>query len=234
MAMPLARSADRRYYGVAPALVTDNADPAKQGRVKLKLPWFDGSTELPWTRVAQLYAGGGYGSLWVPEVGDEVVVAFTHGDMRFPVVLGGMYNGVDKPSSFRDATKDQKLFRTKAGHQVLLEDSPGAEKVVVESKGGHKITLDDVTREVKVECASGQSIHLDPAGAVTIKGTTSVKLDAPAVDVGTGAIHPLVLGDLLLLAFNGHTHNCTAPGTPSGPPVPLMADSVLSKVNKTA
>ena len=48
-------------------------------------------------RRASSYAGNGYGSFFVPEVGDEVLVAFVQGDMRYPIILGGLYNGEDKP-----------------------------------------------------------------------------------------------------------------------------------------
>ena len=55
----------------------------------------------------QFYAGNGYGAFFVPEVGDEVLVAFTHGDMRMPIILGGLYNGVDKPVTYRRVTRSE-------------------------------------------------------------------------------------------------------------------------------
>jgi uncharacterized protein involved in type VI secretion and phage assembly len=230
----LARTADKRFFGVAPAIVTNNEDPEKRGRIKVKFPWFNSSMESDWCRVAQLYAGNGYGSLWIPELDDEVIVAFEHGDMRFPIVLGGVHNGVDTPSSFRDATTDQKLFRTKAGHQLLFDDSSGKNCVTLETAGGHTVTLDDVSRDVTIETSTGQSITLAASGAMTIKATTSVTVNAPAINLGSPATSSLVLGEQLLKAFNMHTHNCTAPGTPSGPPVPPMLPDVLSTKNKTA
>ena len=88
---PRSRSTDRRYYGVVEALVTNVIDdPEQECRVTLRFPFFDGATaESDWCRVVQPYAGNGYGAVFVPEVGDEVLVAFVHGDMRFPIVLGG-------------------------------------------------------------------------------------------------------------------------------------------------
>ena len=77
-------------------------DPEHECRVTLRFPFFDGATaETDWCRVVQPYAGNGYGAVFVPEEGDEVLVAFVHGDMRFPIVLGGLYNGQDKPPTDR-------------------------------------------------------------------------------------------------------------------------------------
>jgi uncharacterized protein involved in type VI secretion and phage assembly len=247
------RTADKRYYGVAEALVSNVEDPEKLGRVKVTFPWFDEAMESDWCRVAHLYAGGGYGSFWIPEVGDEVLVAFSHGDMRFPYVLGGLYNGVDKPPSHRDQTKDQKLFRTKGGHSLLFDDSSGEERVKLETskghtadfsdadqkieiktKGGHTILLDDGSREVKISSSGGQSVTMDASGGLTVKGVSNVKVDAPQISLGASAASSLVLGEALLASFNTHTHNCTAPGTPSGPPIPPLTPAVLSATNKTS
>ena len=228
-----ARRADKPFYGVVTAIVADNSDPGRQGRVKVRFPWFSSSMVSNWCRVAQLYAGSGYGSLWVPEVDDEVAVVFLHGDMRFPIVVGGLYNGVDKPSTFRDDSQDQKIFRTKAGHQLLFDDTPGQEGVTLETAGGHAVTLDDVSGDVSIDTSTGQSITLAASGTVTITGTAGVTVNAPKVELGPAAVSSLVLGEALLAAFNLHTHNCTAPGTPSGPPVPLLTSAVLSQTSKT-
>jgi phage baseplate assembly protein V len=231
--MSQARSADKRYYGVAAAIVTKVDDPEKEGRVKVRFPWFDPDMESEWCRVAQLYAGsGGKGSLFVPDVEDEVVVAFVHGDMREPVVLGGIYNGSDKPPSFRDSSKDQKLIRTRSGHEILFDETAGQERIKIETQGGHVIDCDDTGKSIKIATPDGMSIEMK-GGTVTIKGTTSVKLDAPKVDITSSAAVSVPLGPALVAAFNAHTHNCTAPGTPSGPPVPPMVETaVCSQVVK--
>lgn len=271
--MPTARSrsTDQRYYGVAEAIVTDNDDPEHEGRVKLRFPWFDDSMESEWCRVRQLYAGNDYGTFFVPEVGDEVIVAFVHGDMRLPVVLGGLYNGVDKPPSFREGTdKDQKLVRTKGGHEILLDDSQAARRVrlkssaghvvdlndqeqniTVESQGGHSVLLDDRGQKLTVKTSAGQSVLLEDGGAkVTIQtsGGQSITLEAGQIKLsatsiilsgnvklgGDAATQSLVLGEMLMTTYNAHTHNCTAPGTPSGPPLSPMTPGVLSQTNKTS
>jgi uncharacterized protein involved in type VI secretion and phage assembly len=232
--MPRSFSTDTRYFGVSEALVTHNDDPKKQGRVRVKFPWFDAAMESDWCRVANLYAGNGYGAFWIPEVGDEVLVAFQHGDMRFPYVLGGLYNGKDLPSTSRNSSKNQKLFRTKGGHSLLFDDSSGQAKIEIKTKGGHSVVLNDASKEVTITSSGGQSLVMNASGAVKVKGVSQVTLDAPKVNLGGAASSSLVLGEALLIAFNTHTHNCTAPGTPSGPPVPPMTSTVLSTTNKTS
>ncbi len=84
--------------GVVVAIVTDNNDPNNTARVKLKFPWLDDSYESDWARLAQLGAGPNSGAVWIPEVNDEVLVAFENGDIRRPYVVGNLYNGVDTPN----------------------------------------------------------------------------------------------------------------------------------------
>lgn len=249
-----AREFDQRYYGVAEALVTDVDDPEKEGRVKVTFPWFDAQMTSDWCRVATLYAGNGYGSFFVPEVGDEVIVAFIHGDMRLPIVLGGVHNGKDKPSTHRDSDRDQKLIRTKGGHEILLDDTSTAKAVKITtngghaavlddqghsvsltSSGGHKVVLDDQGKSVSVESAGGQSVKIDASGAVTVTGTM-ITLDATGLVRlgGAGAAQSLVLGETLLALFNSHVHTTALPGLPTSPPVPPLTPAVLSTKVKTS
>jgi uncharacterized protein involved in type VI secretion and phage assembly len=227
---PRARSTDKRYYGVVEALVVEN-EGDDEGRVKLSFPWFDDITVTDWVRVSQPYAGGGYGTLFVPEKGDEVLVAFVHGDMRFPIVLGGLYNGKDKPPTARTDGRDQKTIRTRHGHEVLLDDSPGRAAVRITSAAGHVLELDDTGRALRITAADGGSVTVTAQGEITLKAPR-LTVDSPSIDLGDGATEPLVLGNALLQAFNTHTHP-TAAG-PTGPPAPPLTPAVLSRKARTA
>ena len=77
--------------------------------------------------------------------------------MRQPIILGGLYNGTDKPPSHRDDATDQKLIHTKAGHQFLLDDSPGKERVRVTTKGEHELDLSDADHKVTIKTAGDTS-----------------------------------------------------------------------------
>ena len=90
--MPRSRSTDRRFYGLVHGTV---AEPPKggqspEGRIPVAMLWYGKSFVLPGCRVAQLYVGNGFGAFWQPEVGTEVILAFIQGDMRQPIVLGGL------------------------------------------------------------------------------------------------------------------------------------------------
>ncbi|WP_410667684.1 phage baseplate assembly protein V [Amycolatopsis sp. cmx-4-68] len=208
-AMPRAMASDQRYYGVAPAEVVQN-DGDDEGRVRVKYYWFDnGASISPWARVSQLHAGGGYGSVFVPEVGDEVLVAFFQGDMRQPYVLGGLYNGKKKPPTAHDNGRDQKVIRTKAGHQILF---------------------DDQAKEITISTASGAKVVLADSGEITLEAAT-VTVKADGVDLGGGSTEPVVLGNALLQAFVQHTH--PAPGGVTGPASPLPPSVLAKKVKAT-
>jgi phage baseplate assembly protein V len=180
-ATPRSVTTDRRFYGVAEALVASVEDPEKEGRVKLRLPWFDSGEVTDWCRVANLFAGNGYGSTWTPELEDEVLVAFVHGDLRFPVVLGGLYNGKDKPPRARTATNNQKTLRTKAGHELLLDDSSGSLGVEVTTSAGHRLRLDDVNHQITLEVSGGPSIVMSRNGGDMQVKATSITLDAGSI-----------------------------------------------------
>jgi uncharacterized protein involved in type VI secretion and phage assembly len=251
--MPRSRTTDRRFYGVAEAIVVEVVDPAGEGRIRVRFPWFDDAMVSEWCRVAQPYAGNGYGVFLVPEVGDEVLVAFVHGDMRLPIVVGGLYNGVDKPPTSRQDDTDEKLLQTKHGHRLLFDDSSGTERVTLETagghaldlddagsraefatSGGHTVTLDDDGGSITIETSAGQSVTIDGnSGSITVTGM-SVTIDASSISLGgTGATEALVLGTQFLTYFNTHTHTATAVGSPTTPPVVPMLPTMLSTRTRT-
>ncbi|MER7873504.1 phage baseplate assembly protein V [Streptomyces solisilvae] len=227
---PRARSTDKRYYGVVEALVVEN-EGDDEGQVKLKFPWFDDTTVTDWVRVGQLYAGSGYGSVFVPEKGDEVLVAFVHGDMRYPIVLGGLYNGEDKPPTARTEGRDQKMIRTRHGHEVVLDDTRSKAAVRITSAAGHVVELDDQGKAIRITAAEGGSVTVTAQGDITLKAP-KLTVESPSIDLGGGATEPLVLGNALLQAFNAHTHPSAA--GPTGPPTPPLTPAVLAKKARTA
>ena len=251
------RTTDKRFYGVVQGIVTEiNDSDAKEARVKVQFPWFDDQMETEWCRVSQPYAGNGYGVVFVPEAGDEVLVAFIHGDMRLPIVVGGLYNGKDKPPTYHSASQDQKMIRTKGQHELLFDDTSGQERVRIKTNGGHTADLSDTDKKITIQSSGGQTvvlddsgqkvtiqaggstIEMDASGTITLTGTSLV-LNAPSIALGgSSATHPLVWGDVLMtwLATLGlHTHNCTAPGTPSGPPIVASPPAgMTSRVSKTS
>jgi phage baseplate assembly protein V len=234
--LPRSRSTDRRYYGVVEALVAKvTGDPEHECQVTLRFPFFDGGTaESDWCRVAQPYAGNGYGAVFVPEEGDEVLVAFIHGDMRFPIVLGGLYNGRDKPPTDRTTSKDQKMIRTKHGHQVVLDDSQGQEAIRITTADGHELILDDASGTVAVT-GNGVKITLEDSGTVTVQGST-VTVEADKINLGSAAATlSLILGEQFMTIFNAHSHALPFPPVVATVPsttVPPLTPAVFSQIVK--
>jgi phage baseplate assembly protein V len=207
--MPRALASDQPIYGVAPAEVVEN-DGDDEGRVKVKYYWLDkGASISPWVRVSQLNAGGDHGSVFVPEVGDEVLVAFFQGDMRQPYVLGALYNGQKKPPTAHNNGRDQKIIRTRAGHQILF---------------------DDKSKEITISTATGAKVILADSGQITLEAAT-VTVKANSIDLGGSSSEPVVLGNALLQAFVQHTH--PAPGGATGPASPLPPSVLAKKVKAT-
>jgi uncharacterized protein involved in type VI secretion and phage assembly len=167
---------DKRVYGLLHGRVVGHEDNTGEARVQLNLPAFDRKLVFPGCRVAQLYAGAGYGSVWTPEEDDEVVVAFVDGDMRHPVVIGGLYNGKDKPPTRRDGSTDQKVFVTKGQHKIVFDDK--ANTVTVSTKTGTSIVLDGNGKNVTISADAkitlqARDIELRAKGGdVTVSGKT--------------------------------------------------------------
>lgn len=193
----------KRIEGIVLGIVTNNQDPEQVGRVKVKFPWLMDSDESYWARVATLMAGKDRGTFFLPEVGDEVLVAFDHGDINHPYVIGALWNGVDTPPETNadgkntirtiksrsghairfddnDEQKQEKLeIKTNAGHTIVLDDSAGKEKIEIKDKtGNNKITIDSVQNAITIESAMQLKIK---ANMVEIEGTTSLTLKSNAV-----------------------------------------------------
>ena len=192
-----------RWYGVAPALVVDIKDPDNQGRVKVTLPWSvdgKGARYESWARLATMMGGKNRGSWFVPDVDDEVLVAFEHGDPRRPYVLGGMWNGRDQaPESMDGAGNNyKKVLRSRNGVKVTLDDQDGQEKLILETPGGQKITLKDGPGAVEVVDSNGNSVKLETAG-VTVTAAAKVTVNASQVAISAG----LVTVDAGMSKFSG-------------------------------
>lgn len=160
------------WSGVVPALVTNNNDDeGKMGRVKLKFPWLDGNLESAWARVASVGAGNGYGFYWLPEVGDEVLVAFEHGDFNRPYVIGSLWNGKDAPpesAAVENGKVTKRTLKTTEGHIIRLTDGSASMIEIIDSKTNTSIKMD--TTNQKITITSKADISIEATGKLTLKG----------------------------------------------------------------
>jgi uncharacterized protein involved in type VI secretion and phage assembly len=181
-----------RWYGVYPALVSDIKDPDGQGRVKVTLPWSpdtgSGRYEA-WARLATLMGGADRGSWFIPDVNDEVLVAFEAGDARRPYVVGALWNGTDQPPESMDGAgkNAKKLLCSRNGVKITLEDEDGQEKLVLETPGGQKVTLKDGPGAVEVVDSNGNSVKLESAG-ITVNASAKVTINASQVAISAGMV----------------------------------------------
>ena len=175
-----------RIVGVVVGVVTNNQDPDGFGRVKVKFPWLSDVDESNWARVAVPMAGKGRGFYFLPEVDDEVLVAFEHGDVRFPCVLGSLWNGVDTPPLSNDDGKNNiREIKSRSGHIIKLNDEDGKETIeIIDKSQKNSIVIDAVNNSVTITSdkditlsASSGTIKLD-AQNVEIKSSAATKLEA--------------------------------------------------------
>ena len=181
-----------RWYGVYPALVTDIKDPDNQGRVKVSLPWSPdtGTAKYEaWARLATMMGGNNRGSWFVPDLNDEVLIAFEGGDTRRPYVIGGLWNGSDAPPESMDGAGNnyKKVLRSRNGVKVTLDDQDGQEKFIAETPGGQKVTLKDGPGAVEIVDSNGNSIKLETSG-VTITASAKLTINAGTIAISAGMV----------------------------------------------
>jgi uncharacterized protein involved in type VI secretion and phage assembly len=173
------------------AEVTSVQDPDSLARVKVKLLTVDGDGQAEiWARVAVPFAGGSRGALFIPDVGDEVLVSFLAGDPRFPIVLGGLWNGgASPPESFDGDRVDRWTITGKAGTRIAIEEkSSGSPTIAFSTPGGVKGTLTDESGgSIKLEDAAGNSITIDSQG-IALQAASKVKVTAGQVEVTAGQV----------------------------------------------
>jgi hypothetical protein len=203
----LERMADR-FYGKYRGLVTDTADPLDRGRLKARVPEVLADVETGWALPAAPYAGPDQGLFTIPPVGAGVWVEFEAGDVSRPIWSGAWWGDGDVPDGAKPAQK------------------------VLKSEQGLRVKLDDASSEITISDANDNNLCRIQAqsGTITLQATTKVTVEAPLIELGQGASHPAVFGDLLVqyltqfvTVFSSHVHpGQTVIGIPvtPAPPVP--------------
>ena len=123
-----------------PATVISNDDPSGLGRIQVAFAWQqDNGTNTPWIRMTNPHSGGGKGFYFIPEVGEEVLIAFEGGNAEKPFVLGAMYNG-PAMSEYHTSGNDKKVIQTRSGTKVIMDDAEGS--VFIEDPSGNTWKMD--------------------------------------------------------------------------------------------
>ena len=199
LSLLVAAPGDAPAGGLAIGVVSDNQDPEGLGRVRLSFPWLNPDVAGGWARVVAAGAGDGRGLQFLPEVGDEVLVGFELGDVHTPYVLGGLWNGLDRPPlATAEAVEGEvrrRVIRSRSGHAILLDDGPGG-GVTVSDRRGNAITLSSADGAVRIEAAgelrlrAGAGLSVEAAGKVEIAGQgVTVNGKSATVDISASLIN---------------------------------------------
>ncbi len=170
---------DRRVYGLAPAQVISNRDARGEGRVQVKIPWLPG--HRPWARVAMPTTGSRHGIYFLPQDGDEVLVAFGEGDAGDAYVVGSLWNGRDKPP-FTGTTDPQfkRAIKTPQNQVVTLDDS--ARSIEIKTADGQRVLLDG--QKIELDAGKGKAkLTLTAAGEIKLEATGKLTLSGSTVEV---------------------------------------------------
>lgn len=168
--------------GVVTAIVTDVNDPTMLGRIKVKFPWLSDTLSSGWARLALPGAGPNRGVMFMPEVNDEVLVAFEQGDASSPYVVGALYNTKDRPPTAPTGKMvvagkvNQRVVRSRTGHVIVLDDTPGQEKITIQDKTGkNSFIIDSVKNSMDIKVQG--NLTIDVGGKFTVNSKMDILLD---------------------------------------------------------
>lgn len=188
----------------------------KLGRIKIQFPWDrDGKKDEKssvWVRVAQPMAGKGFGALFLPRIGHEVVVSYLHGDPERPLITGSVYNGENDTPVTLPTNQTQSTIKTRsskqgqAGNEIRFEDKKDSEELYVHAQKDLKIEVENAWTST---IHKGAHTHTLEEGDLTttlkkgaetheVKGTRKVDITGDETHSNAGAFTHEVKGDYKL------------------------------------
>ena len=166
-------------------------DPDGEYKIQVKIPFLDPACDMVWARLNSVRASNGYGSFFIPDIDDEVILGYFNNDPRFPVILGSLYSSKQKPPYEIEATNKISAFVSKEKMKIEFEEEKKI--ITISTPGNNKIVLSDDTKGIFLEDQNGNKITMDDKGIsiestkdITIKAKAKVLTDAGA-DVGITA-----------------------------------------------
>lgn len=192
--------------GLFVGTVTDNKHPENRYSVKVEVKGLHENQATHWARISTIMAGGDRGAFWLPEVGDEVIVAFEAGDSERPLILGALWNGKDKapesvftspddtelklPNNDQGGKNNYRVFVSRSGHTLVFSDEDGKEHVSLRTKSSHELILNDTSGKEKIQLydkdnkqwleidVPGKKITLQTdSGEIYVKAKTKITME---------------------------------------------------------
>lgn len=221
-----------RVAGVVSGIISSVDDPANLGRVQVRFDWMDGGPESSWARIAAPMAGSNYGAFFMPQVDDEVLVSFDHGDVSHPYVVGFCWSQAGQPPF--SAKQTQRGIQTVAGHQLVFDDSTSP-KITLTTAGQNALTLDDTAGTITLQTVDQVVVKLTSAAG----GGPQVQIQLPTGDLITLSALGLNVVTNSTLSVSALSATITAPMLSidaattlvSGPLIvngPVIADAIVS------
>lgn len=164
----------KRENGLVIGIVQSLEDPDGLGRVRVTYPHLEDQVSF-WCRLVAPFAGKERGAFFRPEVDDEVLVAWEHGDPRQPYIVGGVWSKTDPPPPDDGQAKENnwRFLRSRSGHLIKLDDTAGAELIeITDGSEKNRIVVDTASNTIRVESDQGNVEVKAPRGTVKIEATT--------------------------------------------------------------
>ncbi len=152
------------------AKVTATNDPEDLGRVRVKFYWQEGNEQTWWMRVLTPTSGKDKGSFFIPEIEDDVLIAFEDNNPNKPYVLGSVFHGKTKPAHWKNSKNYIKGIKTVSGNEVFINDEGGKETIKIQQK--------DAKNEIVITLEGDGKITLTTKGDMIFKATKSISFDA--------------------------------------------------------
>jgi uncharacterized protein involved in type VI secretion and phage assembly len=178
----------KKIDGVAVGIVTNVNDPEKLGRVKVKFVLRETEQESDWIRVASFAAGPQRGAYFLPEVNDEVLLAFHHGNVEEPIIIGSLWNPNDKPpedNPYNNGKVNIRKIKSRGGHEIIFNDEQNKEKLEIHTPKGKKILLDDEKNKIELTDDNAKNtLTIDTqANSITLQANSKVTIKAQSCNI---------------------------------------------------
>jgi uncharacterized protein involved in type VI secretion and phage assembly len=198
----IASASPSRQYGAAVGIVTDIADPDNAGRVKVKFPWIDDNIASNWARLVAPGAGNDTGFFFLPEVNDEVLVLFEHGNFDYPYVIGGVYSTKNKPPEATNAVASGKvkthIMKLRDGTMIKHVTTSDKSVTTMQDKDGvNKLVMDQNAKKTNIETTG--DVLIKSTGKTEVTATGDVAISGKAVKMESQANMDIKAGGVLNL-----------------------------------